>query len=469
MIGGLAADRVDRETNPGFAGRGGDAMLQIRAVDQHNIAAHCLNFRDGTLASNDIHGSQPATFCELNEITTDGRICGVLHHPLARLECDEVREQQRRRGRIHGEHGELQWVADIGQRNQSRSISDEMRGPGARADREQHALSNRNGGHAIRDSDHASNAFVAADRGKRRQHAVLSRECEHIGRIDRRRFDFDQRLPGGERGQFELHTLDHVLRDGPARGILGFLHGMLQMRRVCGCERDTNAWRAPVNWLREIGGGARVNRSELHDRKATNTLGEFENSGITDTLALQREPDRRCHCHVSFAQLTRVAEHQLVRLSLFGGLILHDDTRAETRLVGRNLRDVDIGKFGDALRELTQSRLHELLTFEGRLVLAVLLEITELHRFPNFEWERDIQLVSELFDLTRHGGNQLIEHRRACCECGDGFASRELQSRKKTQAPGRCPAGRAMTPNMQPAMADASIALAAAIAATLRG
>ena len=114
MIGGLAADRVDREPNLGLVGCRGDLMFQIRAVDQHNVAAHRLDVCDGALTSDDIHGAQPATLGELNEVPTDRRVCGVLHHPLSRLQCDEVREQQCRSGRIHREHRELPRVAKGG-------------------------------------------------------------------------------------------------------------------------------------------------------------------------------------------------------------------------------------------------------------------------------------------------------------------------------------------------------------------
>ncbi|MGZ6564959.1 MAG: hypothetical protein ACXVH3_37490 [Solirubrobacteraceae bacterium] len=54
--------------------------------------------------------------------------------------------------------------------------------------------------------------FAASDRRQRRQLAVFAGQGQYIRRIDQRRDDLDQRLPGLKRRRFEVHRLNHVLR-----------------------------------------------------------------------------------------------------------------------------------------------------------------------------------------------------------------------------------------------------------------
>ena len=121
--------------------------------------------------------------------------------------------------------------------------------------------------------------------------------------------------------------------------------------------------------------------------------------------------DRRRHRHVAFLELDRVAEHEDVGLR---SLVFWSSTTtlsSRVRPVGRDLRRIDLRELAQALAELTESRLNELLPLERGLVLAVLAQVAELHRLPNFLRKRDVQLVLQLFDFFAELLLQLFDHR----------------------------------------------------------
>ena len=109
-------------------------------------------------------------------------------------------------------------------------------------------------------------------------------------------------------------------------------------------------------------------------------------------------------------QFSCIAEHQLVRFARIGRVIGDDNARSQPDFVGRNLRDVDVRQLGDALRELSETCLHELLPFQRLLVLAVLLQVAKFDGLPDFVWQSDFELVLKLFDFARHLRDEFLEH-----------------------------------------------------------
>ena len=74
-------------------------------------------------------------------------------------------------------------------------------------------------------------------------------------------------------------------------------------------------------------------------------------------------------------------------------LIFDDDFGAQPDLVGWNLGDIYLRQLAQPLPQLAEPRLNELLPLERSLVLAVLAQITKLHRLSDFLRQHDVQLV----------------------------------------------------------------------------
>src|SRR3954463_13224891 len=114
-----------------------------------------------------------------------------------------------------------------------------------------------------------------------------------------------------------------------------------------------------------------VDRLELGDLQLARERGKLEVRDLPDRLAEQRAADGRGHRDVPLLEVHGVAEDEVVSLLEAGLLVAHVNGRAEANLVMRDLRDVDGGQLAQALPELSQAGLHELLTLERSLVLAV--------------------------------------------------------------------------------------------------
>src|SRR5688572_27074564 len=136
-----------------------------------------------------------------------------------------------------------------------------------------------------------------------------------------------------------------------------------------------------------------MDRHELHDLEPARLGRELEHDLVADALPHERAANEGAHAHMPLLELDGVAEHEAVRLVRLGLLVLDDDTGSEAYLVGRDLIHVDLGELAQALAELPEPCLHELLAFERGLVLAVLTEVTELHRLPDLGREDDVELV----------------------------------------------------------------------------
>src|ERR1700694_1569693 len=104
-----------------------------------------------------------------------------------------------------------------------------------------------------------------------------------------------------------------------------------------------------------------VNGLELDNLEAARHRRELEHDGLTNASTDQWLPDRRGHADVALLELDRVSENEAAALALAGLFILHHDLRSHSDFVGRNLGDVDLRQLAEALAQLAQPRLHELL------------------------------------------------------------------------------------------------------------
>jgi len=136
-----------------------------------------------------------------------------------------------------------------------------------------------------------------------------------------------------------------------------------------------------------------VYRTELDDAELAHHRRQPEVGHLADGLAEQRPADGRRHRDVSLLELDRVAEDQIVSLAAAGFLILEHDLRSQTHAVRRDLRRIDRRKLAQALAQMPEARLHELLALERGLVFTVLTEVAELDGFANFLRQRDVELV----------------------------------------------------------------------------
>ena len=155
-----------------------------------------------------------------------------------------------------------------------------------------------------------------------------------------------------------------------------------------------------------------MDRRQLDDLELTRGGGEAEGDDVAHLLVEEGAPDRRRHADVAVLELDRVAEDELVDLGGPRLLVLDDDARAEADPVGRDLAQVDLGELGEPLPELPEARLDELLPLERRLVLAVLAQVAQLHRFPDLVRQRDGELVLQPLHLVVQLGLQVFDHPR---------------------------------------------------------
>ena len=144
-----------------------------------------------------------------------------------------------------------------------------------------------------------------------------------------------------------------------------------------------------------------MDRDELHDLQVALPGRQLEQHEFSELLAEERTADRRRHGHLPFVEVLGVAEDEVVVLLRLRRLVLDGDLGAHADRIGRDLRLVDGRELGEALREVTEARLHELLALKGGLVLRVLTEVAEFDGLPDLVGERDVQLEAELLLRAR--------------------------------------------------------------------
>jgi hypothetical protein len=92
---------------------------------------------------------------------------------------------------------------------------------------------------------------------------------------------------------------------------------------------------------------------------------------------------------------------------------LHHDPGAKSDRVRGDLRLVDVRELGEPLRELPQTRLHQLLPFKRGLVLRILPQIAHLHGATDLAREGDIELEAELLRFVREFLLERLDHATA--------------------------------------------------------
>src|SRR5688500_17060115 len=173
--------------------------------------------------------------------------------------------------------------------------------------------------------------------------------------------------------------------------------------------------------------GRLVNGGQIGDVELPRHGRQLEQDDGTDTLADERAANGRGHADVAFLELDRIAEDQMEGLGCLRLLILHDDPGAEPHSVERDLGHVDRRELAQALVELTEASLDELLALERGLVLAVLTQVAHLDRPTNLVGERDVELVLETRSLQRQLFLQFFNHGSRGCD--DKYGAPGLVSR----------------------------------------
>ncbi|MNM97137.1 hypothetical protein D3C81_1096330 [compost metagenome] len=111
-----------------------------------------------------------------------------------------------------------------GQRDQLPGFGEQVRAPGATTHRQQNGLSDLEVADVGGDFQDLAHAFIAADGGQGRQHAVFAGQGEHIGGVDGGCQHFHQYLAGANRWQLKLHGFNHVLGHRATGLVFGFEH-----------------------------------------------------------------------------------------------------------------------------------------------------------------------------------------------------------------------------------------------------
>ena len=219
------ADRIDAEADLRAAGRLGNPFRQVLAVDEDDVAARLAHDRDRVLPPHHVHGPVAAVPGQLHQVQAHGRVGRVLDYPLVRLQRHEFAQQQRRRRRVDRHHRQLQWVCLVRQLHELLCLGDDVRGPAAAADRQQHQLADREALGVRAELGNPPDSLPAPDRRQRWQLSVFAGQRQQIRGVDRRRGHLDQRLAGLEPRRVELDRVNHVLRHRTALLVLGSEHG----------------------------------------------------------------------------------------------------------------------------------------------------------------------------------------------------------------------------------------------------
>ena len=179
-----------------------DSRGQVRAVEQHEVAAERLEFAHQALAAHDIQRTQAALPGQLDQVTADARVRGVLDHPLARLERHEVLEQEACGRRVDRQQRELRRIALRGRHAVGRAREQPL-GKSAGTDRREHPIADPQARHLGTDRGDAADTLVA---GRARQwpaKALGALHGAHVGDVDRRGLQPHQHLVGRRRGHCE--------------------------------------------------------------------------------------------------------------------------------------------------------------------------------------------------------------------------------------------------------------------------
>src|SRR3954451_8839719 len=180
-------------------------------------------------------------------------------------------------------------------------------------------------------------------------------------------------------------------------------------------RRASGSFASPPSRRLQIVRSQVVNRPELRDLQLARQGRQPEVRDLAHRLAEQSAADGRGHRDVSLLEVHGVTEDQMIGLLEARLLVAHMDGRAEADLVVRDLGDVDGRQLAQPLTELPEAGLHELLTLESSLVLAVLAEVAHFDGFPDLVGKGDVELELELLDLAPKLLFQRFDHGAPNC------------------------------------------------------
>ena len=149
-------------------------------------------------APHHVQRAQPARLCQADEQATDGRVGDVLDHPIARLQFDDVGQEQECRGRVDAQHGGLAEIERGRHRDHVGGVDAALLGPvlALQVDDEVARLHVRDAG---ADRGDAPDALGARCRGQGRLEAIEALAERDVRRIDREEEDVEHDLARGGR------------------------------------------------------------------------------------------------------------------------------------------------------------------------------------------------------------------------------------------------------------------------------
>ena len=105
-----------------------------------------------------------------------------------------------------------------------------------------------------------------------------------------------------------------------------------------------------------------------------------------------------------------LGQHHYIPVGLAGLEVQHRDRGAESDPIGRRLVVGELAQLAQALMQLAEPGLDELLTLEGRLVLGVFPQVTQLDGLGDRLGKKDIEFMAELVDLTAQLLTHFLDH-----------------------------------------------------------
>src|SRR5262249_11298154 len=86
------ADTIQRQAELGLADGSPDHFRYVSRINDHDISANRLELGHQLRPPDDVYGFQASPFRKPNDPSPNPGISGVLHHPVSRLQVDELAE-----------------------------------------------------------------------------------------------------------------------------------------------------------------------------------------------------------------------------------------------------------------------------------------------------------------------------------------------------------------------------------------
>ena len=149
-----------------------------------------------------------------------------------------------------------------------------------------------------------------------------------------------------------------------------------------------------------------MHRHQLRDPEPAGGGGQAEADLVAHLAVGEGAAQRRGERDVAGVDVHHLGQHDDVGVGLVGLEVEHGDRGAEPDAIGRRLVIGELAQLVQALVQLAQPRLDELLALEGRLVFGVLPQVTQLDRLGDGLGKEDVEFMAELVDFAA----QLLPH-----------------------------------------------------------